>query len=143
MSDEMMTRQQLTDELVGLLVETIAVVEARAARDAAKFEGSGFDQDSADGVATFWSAYQAGLHDLLYQIDPEGREPMRRFADLVVVDTAGWGNLAAVDAYAQAGRVDRAQAIKWLVNAALAHPTRESCYTGETCCNTVHSTFNE
>jgi hypothetical protein len=51
--------------------------------------------------------------------------------------------LAAVDAYAQAGRVDRAQAIKWLVNAALAHPTRESCYTGENCCNTVHSTFNE
>lgn len=138
MSDEMMTRQELTGELVDLLVETIAVVEARAARDAARFEGSGFAQESADDLAAFWSAYQAGLHDLLYQIDPEGREPMRRFADMTVVDTAGWENLAVVDAYAAAGRVDRSQAIKWLINMALAHPTRESCHESESCCNAVH-----
>lgn len=36
-----------------------------------------------------------------------------------------------VDAYAKAGGVSREQAIRWLVNMATAHPTRESCYEGE------------
>lgn len=137
---EKLTRQEMTDEFADLLVDLIAVVQCRAERDEARLRGGGFAPESADDVAAFWSAYQAGLHDLLYRVDPAGRRSSRRFGDVVAVDCAGWGSLAAVDAYAQAGGVDRAQAIRWLVNAALAHPTRESCYCDRNamCCNGIH-----
>lgn len=50
---------------------------------------------------------------------------------MVALDVSGWEQLEQIDAYAKAGGVSREQTIRWLVNMATAHPTRESCYEGD------------
>lgn len=109
------------DDLTTDLTLLLSAAEHRQARDA---------ENNVD-ADIFWEGYQAALHDLLSEIAPESTGAlMRRFHNTVVLDVANWETLAAVDTYA-AGKVDRAQAIKWLVNMAVAHPTRESCLEGE------------
>jgi hypothetical protein len=112
-----------TDEVTTHLIKALAAVERQQERDEANNPDSGI----------FWEGYQAALHDLLVQVAPEmgSQELGQRALDMVAVDVAGWENLEKVDAYAVAGRVSREQAIRWLVNMATAHPTRESCYEGE------------
>lgn len=112
-----------TSESVAMMVKLIATVERRQERDEAKNPDAGI----------FWEGYQAALYDLLYEIEPD-RDPAeltRRFAHIVALDVSDWETLPQIDAYAQAGRVSREQAIRWIVNMATAHPTRESCYLGE------------
>lgn len=112
-----------TAEAVEMMVKLIATVERRQERDEAKNPDAGI----------FWEGYQAALYDLLHEIDPggAGTETTRRLNDLVCIDVARWETLPDVDEYARLSRVSRAQAIKWLVNMAVAHPTRLSCHEGE------------
>ncbi len=110
-------------EASSLLIRLIAVAERRQETD---------EQRNID-AGIFWEGYQAALYDLLYELDADDEStPLtRRFANVVALDVSEWGQLAQIDAYARAGGVSRGQAIRWLVNMATAHPTRESCYMGE------------
>lgn len=106
-----------------MMVKLIATVERRQEIDEAKNVDAGI----------FWEGYQAALYDLMHEIDPDldPKEMTRSFAGVATLDVSGWGQLEQIDAYAKAGGVSREQAIRWLVNMATAHPTRESCYLGE------------
>lgn len=94
-------------------------------------------QDNLNTGATrpeisYWDGYQEALYDLLRSLNTPGAV-VNAYLNVVPVDVGGWPQLAQVDAYAATAGVDREQAIRWMVNMAVAHPTRESCHQDGGC----------